>query len=332
MAEVSQTPECIKGVVANYLNVDPSKCDIANWKINGSGGALTYVFLLLFETGEGNKLELVRLPLPYKVGEEFRPGNSAEKVRCEAGNYAWLQEKHPDIPIPQLYGFSLSPAESIPTLPYTPPDFLWIGKILSLENRVLSCYVQHTPSIVTQLDTPYPYVLIEFIEPKQGRMLSDTWFEDSDHKPLRTTLFRGLARIMLSLARVPFPRIGSFVIDSNGFISLSNRPLTLDIQDLENEEISIDIPRHYTYSTTDSYIADILSLHDSRLIHQPNAINNGMEYIQQVSTLSAMRISTPLFFRRDLRRGPFIFSFPDLHQSNIFVDEEWNITSLVDLE
>lgn len=62
------------------------------------------------------------------------------------------------------------------------------------------------------------------------------------------------------------------------------------------------------------------------------ANNNGSDFIQQATVLTATRVSSPLFFRRDLRRGPFIFCLTDLHQSNIFVDENWNITSLVDLE
>lgn len=163
-------------------------------------------------------------------------------------------------------------------------------------------------------------------------MLSNTWQTHSNNTALRTTLFRSLARILLSFARVPLPYIGSFTIDNNGFISLSNRPLTLEIQELENEQIPIDIPRDYTYQTSDSYITDIVGLHDNRLLYQPNAINNGSDYIQQIATLSGIRLSIPFFFCRELRRGPFIFSLTDLHQSNIFVDEQWNITSLVDLE
>jgi hypothetical protein len=45
-----------------------------------------------------------------------------------------------------------------------------------------------------------------------------------------------------------------------------------------------------------------------------------------------MRFIFRSIFSRAFRRGPFIFTFADLHQSNIFVDVEWNITCLVDLE
>lgn len=45
-----------------------------------------------------------------------------------------------------------------------------------------------------------------------------------------------------------------------------------------------------------------------------------------------MRTIAPLLFRRDLHRGAFVFTLTDLHQRNIFVDDEWHITCLVDLE
>ncbi|PGH18438.1 hypothetical protein AJ79_00507 [Helicocarpus griseus UAMH5409] len=51
---------------------------------------------------------MIRFPLPYRIGESSCPGNADEKVRCEAGTYAWLQENCPTVPIPQLYGFGLS--------------------------------------------------------------------------------------------------------------------------------------------------------------------------------------------------------------------------------
>ncbi|KAM5441184.1 hypothetical protein MferCBS31731_003612 [Microsporum ferrugineum] len=331
----------IKSVVAHHLNIDPSRCDLAEsaeW-LKGSFNICIPVTIQGWIRGQSKHRVLLRLPLPFKVGEAFRPGNADEKIRCEAGTYAWLQENHPDIPIPQLYGFSLSSGESFTMIGNLPlltrlyhriyrQILSWINRFIWSDYTILSQYVRHP--IATPPDLGY--ILIECIEPNRGRMLSDTWAKDSNNTTLRTTLFQSLARIMLSLARIPLPQIGSFVIDNNGFILLSNRPLTLEIQQLENDEIPIDIPRDYIYSTTDSYITDIVGIHNNRLLYQPNAINNGSDFIQQATVLTGARVSIPLFFRRDLRRGPFIFSLTDLHQSNIFVDEKWNITSLVDLE
>jgi len=47
---------------------------------------------------------------------------------------------------------------------------------------------------------------------------------------------------------------------------------------------------------------------------------------------TALRAVSHHCFIRDLRNGPFILYFTDLHQSNIFVDDNWNITKLIDLE
>ncbi|KAH8433004.1 uncharacterized protein LDX57_010639 [Aspergillus melleus] len=138
--------------------------------------------------------------------------------------------------------------------------------------------------------------------------------------------------MLLSLSRIPLPRIGSFIIDREGFLTLSNRPLSMELQELENEEIPTGISRDYTYSSVESYVADILAVHDSRLKSQPNAVNNLQDCGYQMSALAAMRTILQLFLCRNLRRGPFAFMLTDLHQSNIFVDEKWHITSLVDLE
>lgn len=163
-------------------------------------------------------------------------------------------------------------------------------------------------------------------------MLSNSWPEKQYDIRLRTNLFRDLSRILLSIGRIALPKIGSFVIDHNGFLCLTNRPLSLEIQELENEEIPTNIPRDCTYSTVNSYVMDIVGFHDSRVRHQPNAINDLGDYIYQTSALTAMRTVFPSFFKQEFSRGPFVFTLTDLHQSNIFVDKDWHITSLVDLE
>ena len=175
-------------------------------------------------------------------------------------------------------------------------------------------------------------MLMEFVERSTGEMLSSTWPERHQNHRYRQNLFRDLSRFLLSLARVPVPLIGSFIIDKDGYLQLKNRPLSLEIQDLENDHIPTDMPRPHTYPTVESYILDLLRLHNNRLRHQPNAINDISDYINQASALTAMQATFPSFFSRELSRGPFIFTLTDLHQSNIFVDDEWHITALVDLE
>lgn len=182
----------------------------------------------------------------------------------------------------------------------------------------------------SELDTPY--MVIEYINPSRGQMLSTTWNEGRDDPQLRSNLFRGLSKIMLTLMRIPLPRIGSFTLDDNGYLSLSNRPLNMDIQQLENEGISVNIPRDSTHLSVASYVYDIFAVHESRLRHQPNAVNDLEDGIYQTSALTMMRSVWSCFFSQDRHRGRFFLHLTDLSQSNVFVDKNWNINCIMDLE
>ncbi|KAL2810933.1 hypothetical protein BDW59DRAFT_177109 [Aspergillus cavernicola] len=323
----------IQAIVAYHLNLSVNACQVADsgdWLHGSCNVCIPVTISGLNPTLQPGNRVLVRFPLPYRVGESSKPGNSDEKVRCEAGTYAWLEENCPDIPIPRLYGFGMGTGETLPIM------FRWIEcfhrtVLLLLDHPIRSKYIrrQYHPR---KGEPKIPYLLIEYIEESRGRMLSSTWNRQSDNTQLRTNFFRDLCKIYLSLSRVPLAKIGSFVIDNDGFLLLNNRPLSFEIQELENEGIPVDIPQNWTYSTVDSYVMDILSFHDSRLRNQPNAVNNMTDFLYQASCLATMRTVSPLFFQRHLRRGPFIFSLTDLHPSNIFVDENWQIVSLVDLE
>jgi len=75
--------------VAHHLGLlSPSECHVADVKtwMNGS-------FNLCIPVTIGHsKRVIIRFPLPYRVGDDFRPGNGDEKVRCEAATYACMRE------------------------------------------------------------------------------------------------------------------------------------------------------------------------------------------------------------------------------------------------
>ncbi|PGH13156.1 hypothetical protein AJ79_03863 [Helicocarpus griseus UAMH5409] len=165
-----------------------------------------------------------------------------------------------------------------------------------------------------------------------GKMLSQSYAEQSHSATLRRNLFSDLARIQLTLSQKPFPRIGSLTIDDDSIIRLNNRPFTLEICQLENYKIPCEISRRTTYPTVDTYVHDLLSLHDNRLRYQANGASSMQDCISQMSALATMRTIYPDFFRRKLRSGPFVLTLTDMHTSNFFVDDDWHITKLVDLE
>ncbi|KAM3535452.1 hypothetical protein MY4038_001324 [Beauveria bassiana] len=100
----------------------------------------------------------------------------------------------------------------------------------------------------------------------------------------------------------------------------------------ENEGVSLRIPRQRTYLEVESYLSDLLSLQDAKLQEQPNSILDTEDGRRQMAAIVALRATMHRFIDPDLRQGPFYLTLTDLHQSNIFVDEQWNIKAIIDLE
>ena len=174
------------------------------------------------------------------------------------------------------------------------------------------------------------YIIISYVT--NGHMLSQSWETFRHDKTRRTNLFHDLARITLSLNKFPSPCIGSLTLDNKGTITLTNRPLTLHLQSLENEGIPTGISRKTTYSATDLYLLDLWTCHDNRIHYQPNSIHNEIDGRQQLAALTMMRATLHHFTHLNHRYGKFFLRLTDVHQSNIFVDDDGHITSLIDLE
>lgn len=102
----------IAEVVAHHLGTKSTNVLVSpqEWWRHGSFNLCLPVRVDVDRSMQPNIPEFVfiRFPLPYRVGEATRPGNSDEKLNCEAATYAWLQENCPSVPIPRLYGFGLS--------------------------------------------------------------------------------------------------------------------------------------------------------------------------------------------------------------------------------
>lgn len=107
--------DSIEAIVAHHLGLESvDVCHLAEpeqW-MHGSFNICIRIDI----DGRGKspgKQAIIRFPLPYRVGEAPCPGNADEKLLCEAGTYAWLQENCPDVPIPQLYGLGLSTGQTV---------------------------------------------------------------------------------------------------------------------------------------------------------------------------------------------------------------------------
>ncbi|RAL14569.1 uncharacterized protein BO97DRAFT_386335 [Aspergillus homomorphus CBS 101889] len=279
------------------------------------------------------KRVLIRFPLPYKVGEIQHPGNADEKLRCEAATFIWIRQNCPSIPMPRLRGFAFAQGPCFTAIEHVPI----LSRLKWYFHRVVSFLFGYAPRPpYLSRNCPFSlttgYLIMDHVGSTDTMMLSESWNKLRHDQDRRANLFRGLSQIILSLAQFPFDRIGSLTIDDQGIIKHTNRPLTLRLHHLENESVPTYIDGDFTYSTSDSYFMDLLSCHDSRLRHAPNSIRNKADGEAQLSTLTIMRALLPHFSCRRYRQGPFIMTLTDLHQSNLFVDSNWNIKSLVDLE
>lgn len=176
------------------------------------------------------------------------------------------------------------------------------------------------------------YMIMDYIEPTEAKMLADSWTELRHNQTRRTNLIRDLSRIILSLSRVPLPQIGSWTIDNQCILTLTNRPLFNQFHVMENQGMDSSVPRNLTYTATDGLYADLLACHDQRIYSQPNSILDESDGLSQMATLFTMRGLLPYFADRSLRYGPFVFGLTDLNSPNIFVDNDGHIKYLIDLE
>lgn len=103
---------------------------------------------------------------------------------------------------------------------------------------------------------------------------------------------------------------------------MSGRPLTAALASLEFEDISSDIPPETTYPSADSYVEDLLHCHETRLRDQPNAVEEKYDAVGQMATVVVLKAVKSHFVGRKLRDGQFVLQFTDLHESNIFVDDQ----------
>ncbi|CAM1501698.1 Fc.00g036820.m01.CDS01 [Cosmosporella sp. VM-42] len=323
----------IAEVVSRHLNIRQSDFNLGEFEewIHGSYNAC--IPIQIAERARGANIPrqaIIRFPLPYKVGEDSHPGNIDEKLRSEAATHIWLQQNCPEIPVARLFGFGFPGKQSFTAIKNESllNRFLWFLRrgILGLFGRTVSTYVPHQRSQLPELG----YLVMEHVD--NGEKLSDSW-EEHRHDPVRReNLFRGLSQMMLRLAKIPLPKIGSWTMDDRGDLKLTNRPLTLLLHQLENAEISTEIPRDRTYTSVEPYLLDLIACHDNRIRYQPNSIHNEGDGESQLAALTAMRAVLPKFTDRQFREGPFVYSLTDLHRGNIFVDDDWNITNITDLE
>ncbi|KAF2245173.1 hypothetical protein BU26DRAFT_522282 [Trematosphaeria pertusa] len=307
-------------------------CTVLNPKEWIQGSFNVCVFVEVTSHGLSRRL-VFRCPMPHKLAEARYPGTVDEKLSCEVGAYVWVQEKCPDIPVPHLLGFGFLEGGHFTHIAQRPfyvriMHMFWRCIYSFLRYPILSHYIQSRPGDGIRS----AYMLLENIGSETGEMLSATWEKHKSDPSRRQRLFVGMSRIMLSLARVPQPQIGSFRFNHDGTITLTNRPLSCSVAILENDGATRTIQKDNTYTCTEAFVSEMLTFHDHRFLSQPNAVYSADDCRGQMAVKTLLRALSHRFIRREYRNGPFVLQLTDFNASNIFVDQEWNVTCWIDLE
>ncbi|CAK7220079.1 hypothetical protein SCUCBS95973_004035 [Sporothrix curviconia] len=266
-------------------------------------------------SGQAAPPVLLRIPLPAKVGEVQHPGSVMDKLRCEMASYIWMQRHCPEAvaawlrkPVPSAY---------LPVaLPPGPvPQPLEETGYMILENLSGAQFGRQLPYVVPR-DRPLHKLC--------------------DDEPVKTrNLCRDLSRIMLSLARVPQPRIGAFwVCLADGTIRLNGRPATCDMAISESEGAARTIALDTTYASADRYVADLARFHELGFRARPNAALDKEDAQLQMAIMVALRAVAHHFVDAGAADncGPFLPYLSDGNAGNILVDGDWHVTAIFDLE
>jgi len=179
-------------------------------------------------------------------------------------------------------------------------------QVPSIPNSISICFQSNWRGI------PFCIYAVEYIGPETGEMLSDTWDQLRQDPFRRQNLFRSMARIILSLARVPQPRIGSFKFHNNGIITLTNRPLPCSMIILENDGAPRTISRNETYTCTEPFVADMLTFHDNFFLSNPRAVSSMGDCLGQMASQTLLRTISHHYIQRETRNGPFRLQLTDI--------------------
>ncbi|OAA63353.1 hypothetical protein SPI_03516 [Niveomyces insectorum RCEF 264] len=300
---------------------------------------------------------LVRCPLPSKCAEHVYPGSIEEKMRGEVAAYVWMQRHCPDVRIPFLYGFAFPGGQHFAhcsRVPFLRRAWLRVRQFVAarLHRPVPSDYlplsvpssVFSLPASVSLQQKPGPvefgYMILEFLHPSLGRQLPYVIRNRNLQDELQNTpgkvdnLFRSVGRIMLALARVPQPRIGSLSFHDDGTVALDHRPLCCDMILLENEGAPRTMGPTQTYLSESAFVADLLAFHDAQFLAAPNAAHDQADFVSQTDIRAFFRAIVHHFLPDTETDGarPYVLQFTDDNAANMMVDDDWNVTAIFDLE
>jgi hypothetical protein len=154
---------------------------------------------------------------------------------------------------------------------------------------------------------------------------------------LRSHLYTQLADIFIQLRHCEFPHIGSLTLDpadDQTPIFARNRPLSIDINDHEVGGLNAAsiIGPNRIFTTAIDYIYIQTQLVFNQFEKQQNSIYYESDARYHLYGLHQFRSMLMGWLKREYNEGPFILKHGDFRRSNILVDQDMNITAVLDWE
>jgi hypothetical protein len=88
--------------------------------------------------------------------------------------------------------------------------------------------------------------------------------------------------------------------------ALTNRPLNCTMMIMENEGMPRIMQKDNTYTCTESYVSDMLTVHDTCFLSKPNAAHDDEDCRGQLAVKMLLRGLSHHFIDRERRHGPFL--------------------------
>jgi hypothetical protein len=135
-----------------------------------------------------------------------------------------------------------------------------------------------------------------------GKPLPTIWKELAKRK-----IYKQLADIVMELRLQPFDRIDALTLDGRDRWTLSNRPLTADLANLQRDGIEIRMASCYTSAL--EYFTNYFSHHRRRFLEQPNSTDEVSDAREKYAALSLFEPLISQFVNREYNEGPFVLSW-----------------------
>lgn len=177
-----------------------------------------------------------------------------------------------------------------------------------------------------------PFMLVEYVE---GKSLQGIRFNNLE-KSTRNHLFSELADIYLQFYQQRFDKIGLLTLDENdeNWVFASNRPLNVDINDQQagNLDICRYLPPNQTFTSTIDYVYFIIRLLFNDFHRGPDSIMDEGDARCYLYSIHASQGVLTEWVRPEYNHGPSILIHGDFRPSNIIIDDDFNILSILDWE